>query len=62
VDGNGSTRKALGIKREKKGVEGVDHFSEEVNRDSLGLIEVVKITTEKGIKKRLYQAMKDCIY
>jgi hypothetical protein len=26
MDGNRSTREALGIKREKKGVEGVDHL------------------------------------
>jgi hypothetical protein len=57
-----STREELGIKREKKGVEGVDHFSEEVNRDSLGSIEVVQITTENEIEKILYQVMKDCIY
>jgi hypothetical protein len=61
VVGDRSTREELGIKREKKGVEGVDHFSE-VNRDSPGLIEAVQITIENGIKKRLYQVMNDCTY
>jgi hypothetical protein len=54
ADGNGATREELGIKRRRKGVEGLVIWSKEKEDFLSSSIKVTEITKEKGVHKRMY--------